>query len=86
MRISINTEVSSEVADLEATSFNETTLVITWRLPANPNGNIFGYFISIADITGDTIIIQENITSTSLTQTNLGSQNGTLMDFTLLNF
>ena len=67
------TEVSSEVADLEATSFNETTLVITWRLPANPNANILGYFISITDITGDTIIRLENITSTSLTQTNLGN-------------
>ena len=63
---------SSEVTALEANS-SSGTLFITWRPPANPNGRILNYSVSIINLSDGSILRQEKTLNTSVNQRDLGN-------------
>ena len=63
---------SSEVTTLQAESTSDTTLVISWEPPATPNGNILSYSVSIVNLKDGSAVRQENIETTTITQSELG--------------
>ena len=66
--------VSSAVTNLIVDSMgNNATLVISWELPATPNGNITSYSVSIINLKDGSAVRQENTITTTITQTNLGN-------------
>ena len=59
---------------VQSWTLNNTTLVINWGPPDDPNGNITSYSVSIIDLrNGNPVRQLENLIGTSLTQTNLGT-------------
>ena len=62
---------SGPVSALEVNSVNDTTLLISWGEPVSPNGNIISYFITIADLRGDSTV---RINNTDYVQINLGKE------------
>ena len=66
---------SSEVTDLQVESTSDTNFIITWEPPATPNGNILSYSISISNLKDGSAVRQENIETTTITQTELGKLN-----------
>ena len=63
---------SSEVRYLQANSTNETVLFIMWESPANPNGDILSYFISITDLKYGTTVREGYTNHTNITASELG--------------
>ena len=63
---------SSEVSNLRATSANDNSLVISWEPPANPNGGILSYAVSITNLRDGDIVRQDNTVSTRVMETGLG--------------
>ena len=66
--------VSSEVTEVQSNARNDTTLVIFWERPVNPNGIIVNYSISINNLADGHLLGQEITVNTSFTQTNLGTR------------
>ena len=66
--------VSTPITELQLRTPNETTFVITWQPPANPNGDVIHYFVSITNLKDDSEVEEDNTVSTSFTQSNLGTQ------------
>ena len=64
---------SREVQNLRKNSPNDTTLIISWEPPANPNGDILSYSVSIINLSDGSTVRDEETTSTSITQTDLGN-------------
>jgi hypothetical protein len=64
--------VSGAVSNLQTSNPDDSTLVFTWGPPANPNGVILYYFISIINLRDSSVVRQENTANTSITQTSLG--------------
>ena len=62
----------SVVTDLQANSPNETTLVISWRPPADPNHDILGFSVSIINIGDNSIVVEEMISVQRYLKTDLG--------------
>ena len=64
------------MTDLQASSLNGTSVLISWREPASPNGNILSYSVNITDLRDNSSIRRENRgpADTNLTETNLGTQ------------
>jgi hypothetical protein len=60
------------VFNLQASSPNYTTLVISWERPTNPNGDIIGYFIGIIDLGDGSTVRWEGTVSSSIVELNLG--------------
>ena len=66
--------VSSEVTEVQSNAHNDTTLVIFWERPVNPNGKIVNYSININNLADGHLLGQEITVDTSFTQTNLGTR------------
>ena len=64
--------VSSEVRDIRSSSPNDTTLLISWDIPAIPNGMIMNYSINISNLANGELVTQDNTVGTSFTQSDLG--------------
>ena len=67
--------VSSPVRNLIATSFNETSITITWHQPSIANGIITSYFIQIINLASKEQANTENTTDGKIlyyTETKLG--------------
>ena len=62
----------SEVNSVRAVSQNDTTLLISWDPPTNPNGVIHNYTITITNLKDGSTERQKNTPSTTLLETNLG--------------
>jgi hypothetical protein len=58
--------------DIQTSNPDGNTLVFTWGPPANPNGVILNYSISIINIRDGSIVRQGSTVNTSFTQANLG--------------
>ena len=67
--------VSGPVTDLQTNSPDNSTLVISWRPPTTPNGNIISYTVRIDNLRdGTTLRVMDNSTiTTNLTQNDLGT-------------
>ena len=65
--------MSGPVNDLQTNSPDDFTLVISWRPPTTPNGNIFSYTVRIENLR-DGITLNHNAAMTSLTENDLGKQ------------
>ena len=68
--------VSGPVTDLQTNSPDNSTLVISWRPPTTPNGNIISYTVRIDNIrSGTTLrdIKNHSAAITSLTENDLGT-------------
>jgi hypothetical protein len=63
---------SSTVTNLQAESPNDTTMLISWEPPANPNGIIFHYFISIVNLHSGGLVRRERLLSMMLAESRLG--------------
>ena len=63
---------SSGVTGLERRTVNDTTLIFSWEPPANPNGRILNYSVSIINLSDGSILRQENTVSISVVQADLG--------------
>ena len=63
---------SSEVANLEAQSTNDTTVDISWESPTDPNGRILNYSVTIINLSDGSTVREEYISGTSFTETDLG--------------
>ena len=64
------------VSDLQTNSPDNSTLVISWRPPTTPNGNIISYSIIINDLRDGTTlrdIMDHSAAMTSLTESGLGT-------------
>ena len=64
---------SSGVTGLERRTVNDTTLIFSWEPPANPNGRILSYSLSIINLSDGSILRQENTVSISVVQADLGT-------------
>ena len=67
--------VSGSVTDLQTVSPDNSTLVISWRPPTTPNGNIISYTVRIDNLKDGTTlrnIMDHNAAMTSLTENDLG--------------
>ena len=65
---------SGAVTDLQVNPLNATALIISWEPPANPNGFVLGYSLSITDLRDGSTVRQENVNDTStITQKELGT-------------
>ena len=67
--------VSGAVIDLKTNSPDNSTLVISWRPPTTPNGNIISYTVKINNLRDETLrdIADLNVVTTSLTEYGLGT-------------
>ena len=68
--------VSGPVSDLQTNSPDNSTLVISWRPPTTPNGNIISYTVRIDNLRDGTTlrdIMNHNTAMTSLTENDLGN-------------
>ncbi len=63
---------STEVSTLTADSTNSSTLVIAWESPADPNGDILGYFVSIINLKDGSTVRHEDVSTTSIIEIDLG--------------
>ena len=61
------------VTDIQVNSPNETTLVISWEPPANPNGNINGYTVRIINMRESSIVTQDMVSMQRFSETGLGN-------------
>ena len=68
----LTTTVPGVVTDLQASSPNETTLVISWRPPADPNGDILSFSVSIINIGDNSIVVQEMVNVQRYLKADLG--------------
>jgi hypothetical protein len=59
---------------LRTNSTNDTILVVSWAPPANPNGDIHNYSVSIINLADGSIVRQVNtdISDNTITETELG--------------
>ena len=64
--------MSGPVSDLQTNSPDNSTLVISWRPPTIPNGEIISYTIRIENLRDGTTM-NHNATMTSLTENDLGT-------------
>ena len=64
--------MSGPVSDLQTNSPDNSTLVISWRPPTIPNGEIIGYTIRIENLRDGTTM-NHNTAMTSLTESDLGT-------------
>ena len=68
--------VSGPVTDLQINSPDDFTLVISWRPPTTPNGNIISYTVRIENLRDGTTlrdIVDPSAVITSLTENGLGT-------------
>ena len=68
--------VSGPVSNLQTNSPDNSTLVISWRPPTTPNGNIVSYTVRIYNLRDGTTlrnIMDHNVAMTSLTENDLGT-------------
>jgi hypothetical protein len=65
---------SSVVTGINVNSTNDTTLVISWKPPAYPNGDIHSYSINITNIGDGSTVRSDSKDSNidSITETGLG--------------
>ena len=67
--------MSGPVRDLQTNSPDDFTLVISWRPPTTPNGNIISYTVRIDNLRDGTTlrdIMDHSAAMTSLTESGLG--------------
>ena len=68
--------MSGLVTDLQTNSPDNSTLVISWRPPTTPNGNIISYTVRIDNLSDGTTlqhIMNHSAVMTSLTEYGLGT-------------
>ena len=67
--------VSGPVRDLQTNSPDDSTLVISWRPPTTPNGNIISYTVRIDNLRDGTTLREMNHSAviTNLTESGLGT-------------
>ena len=68
--------MSGPVSDLQANSPDDFTLVISWRPPTTPNGNIISYTVTIENLRDGTTlrdIVDPSAVTTTLTENGLGT-------------
>ena len=67
--------VSGPVRDLQTNSPDDFTLVISWRPPTTPNGNIISYTVRIDNLRDGTTlnIMNHSAVTTNFTQNDLGT-------------
>ena len=68
--------VSGPVSDLQMKSLNNSTLVISWRPPTTPNGNIISYTVRIEKLRDGTTfrdVMDHSAVTTNLTEYSLGT-------------
>ena len=68
--------MSGPVTDLQTNSPDNSTLVISWRPPTTPNGNIISYTVRIDNVKDGTTlrdIMDHSEAMTSLTENDLGT-------------
>ena len=68
--------MSGPVTDLQTNSPDDFTLVISWRPPTTPNGNIINYTVIINNLRDGTTlrdIVDPSAVTTSLTENDLGT-------------
>ena len=68
--------VSGPLNDLRANSPDNSTLVISWKPPNTPNGNIISYTVRIENLRDGTIlrnIMDHSAAITNLTENGLGT-------------
>ena len=68
--------MSGPVTDLQTNSPDDFTLVISWRLPITPNGNIISYTVGIENLRDGTTlrdIMDHSAVMTNLTESGLGT-------------
>ena len=73
---SISIPVSGPVTNLQTNSPDNSTLVISWRPPTTPNGNIISYTVRIENLKDGTTlrdIMNHNAAMTNLTEIYLGT-------------
>ena len=66
------------MTDLQTDSPDDFTLVISWRPPTTPNGNIISYTVRIDNLRDGTTlrdIMYHNAAMTNLTENDLGTYN-----------
>jgi hypothetical protein len=68
--------VSGAVSNLQTSNPDDSTLVFTWEPPANPNGVILNYSISIINIRDSGVVRQDSTVNTNITQATLGMHAG----------
>ena len=64
--------MSGPVTDLQTNSPDNSILIISWRPPTIPNGNITSYTVRIENLR-DGIAMNHNAAMTSLTENDLGT-------------
>ena len=60
---------------MQAHSINDSTLVVSWEHPVNPNGEILNYTISIINLRDGSTVRQQMISQLGFTLRNLGTYN-----------
>ena len=68
--------MSGPVRDLRTNSPDNFTLVISWKPPTTPNGNILSYTVTIENLRDGTTlrdIVDPSAVTTSLTENGLGT-------------
>ena len=68
--------MSGPVTDLQTNSPDNSTLVVSWRPPTTPNGNIISYTVTIENLRDETTmryIVNSSAVTTSLTENGLGT-------------
>ena len=68
--------VSGPVRDLQTNSPDNSTLVISWRPPTTPNGNILSYTVTVENLRDGTTlkdIVDPSAATTSITENSLGT-------------
>ena len=68
--------VSGPVRDLQTNSPDNFTLVISWRPPTTPNGNILSYTVTVKNLKDGTKfsdIVDSSAVTTSFTENGLGT-------------
>ena len=71
--IALVSAVSSEVTEIQVSSTNDTTLLLSWEPPANPNGIILSYTVSVVNLADFGVVRHDSTVSTTFSQTDLGS-------------
>jgi hypothetical protein len=62
----------SVVHDLQASSFNGTTVIVSWEPPNTPNGNILSYSVGIINLKDGSAVRHEMVNQLRYTESNLG--------------
>ena len=68
--------VSGPVTDLQTNSPDNSTLVVSWRPPTTPKGNIISYTVRIENLRDGTTlrnIMNHNAVTTNFTENDLGT-------------